>query len=271
MKWISSFLLILIILTSSAFASSRTIVFAHGMGVPTGIYSLNKRLTKFFKSEGYRLLIAKIPAQGTIEKRAAKLNKEIRRLVPFGNFHLIGHSMGGLDARLALNKGTFAKRCLSLTTMATPHLGSKVADYVAELSDGKKKIPALLILMINKIFGGKIENIRNLTTTYMRDKFNFQVSNLPRVDYYSTGYFIETPVMKSTPIPWAWLTHKINVDAGDKHNDGLVSTDRAKWGTYLGSFPGDHWAQTAPIPYKGKIIYKDVFKKVIDNLKSNYP
>ena len=50
--------------------------------------------------------------------------------------HLIGHSMGGLDARALLADPAWAGRILSLTTIATPHLGSAIADF-AKLRVGR--------------------------------------------------------------------------------------------------------------------------------------
>lgn len=50
-----------------------------------------------------------------------------------GKFHLIGHSMGGLDARVVASR--WPERVASVTTLCTPHRGSPVADWV-----GKQRI-----------------------------------------------------------------------------------------------------------------------------------
>ena len=50
--------------------------------------------------------------------------------------HLIGQSMGGLDARRLLADESWHERILSVTTIGTPHLGSSLADF-AKLRVGR--------------------------------------------------------------------------------------------------------------------------------------
>lgn len=56
----------------------------------------------------------------------------IAQLESFGHkkYHLIGHSQGGLDARYVLAKKP--ELLVSITTISSPHYGSKVADYLHE-------------------------------------------------------------------------------------------------------------------------------------------
>src|SRR5205814_1408651 len=49
--------------------------------------------------------------------------------LPAGPVHVIGHSMGGLDARFMVAKLGMETRVLSLTTVGTPHRGSPFADW----------------------------------------------------------------------------------------------------------------------------------------------
>lgn len=47
-----------------------------------------------------------------------------------GKFHIIAHSMGGLDSRYLITHLGGSHRIASLTTIATPHFGSPIADVV---------------------------------------------------------------------------------------------------------------------------------------------
>lgn len=43
--------------------------------------------------------------------------------------HLISYSVSGLDSRFALSCLNLGQHCKSLTTIATPHRGSKTANF----------------------------------------------------------------------------------------------------------------------------------------------
>jgi len=43
--------------------------------------------------------------------------------------HLISYSVSGLDSRFALSCLNMGQYCKSLTTIATPHKGSKTANF----------------------------------------------------------------------------------------------------------------------------------------------
>ena len=73
-----------------------------------------------------------------VKARAATLRGEVERVLADSNMdkvHIIGHSMGGLDARHMLYDGRqdqFESKIASVTTIGTPHWGSSFADYVLE-------------------------------------------------------------------------------------------------------------------------------------------
>jgi triacylglycerol lipase len=73
---------------------------------------------------------------GSVGERAADLKKEVERVLsvsrPHTKVHIIGHSMGGLDARHMIVELGMAERVCSLTTVGTPHKGSSFADWGAE-------------------------------------------------------------------------------------------------------------------------------------------
>ena len=75
------------------------------------------------------MLVSQVPPIAGIERRSRVLGRRIQEAFGGEPVHLIGHSMGGLDARALLASEGNAGLVLSLTTIGTPHLGSALADY----------------------------------------------------------------------------------------------------------------------------------------------
>ena len=73
--------------------------------------------------------MTRVPPIAGVKLRALVLAEQIERACPGQAVHIIGHSMGGLDARQLLVNPAWSGRILSLTTIGTPHLGSALADY----------------------------------------------------------------------------------------------------------------------------------------------
>lgn len=247
----------------NASAESRApVIFVHGLGIVALPYEKLLPFGGEFQKKGFPFFVAQTPIAGTIEERARILTSEVHRLVPEGPFHLVGHSMGGLDARLAVSKFGLGERCLSVTTLATPHRGSPVADLVmSELGKGNSRVVDIL----NHIFLNSVDSAHDLTTTYLEGTFNHEVIDDPRVKYYSFGFYVPSPVVLNLAIPFMWVTHAFIAHQGYPNNDGMVSLESAKWGEYLGSFVGDHYSETAPVMTAGEMIYA----RVVDQLTAN--
>jgi triacylglycerol lipase len=262
------FWMLFLSLPAGAAQAKAPIVFAHGLGVPAWVYESVAPIKKAFRESGYEAHVAKTPTAGRLEDRTRILVQEIRRLVPKGPFHLVAHSMGGLDARLAIRRYQLGGRCLSLTTLATPHRGSPLADWaVARLDSGRSGPDVREIL---RFFGDDVEAVRELTTYRMEKLFNPHVTDDPRVRYASMGFYIPSPVTTHSLVPWLWWTHRLIADAGYPDNDGEVSLESSRWGEDLGSLPGDHYSETAPVPFSGSLIYRDVFNRVAADLNKAF-
>jgi triacylglycerol lipase len=119
------------------------IVLAHGLFGFTRIGIGRLTVTAYFRGipaaleeAGNRVLVTRVPPIAGTEKRAKRLADQIERAFPDEPIHLIGHSMGGLDARRMVANAEWQPRVLSLTTIGTPHLGTALADY-AKLRVGR--------------------------------------------------------------------------------------------------------------------------------------
>jgi triacylglycerol lipase len=129
---------------TTQFARLRApIVLAHGLFGFTRIGVGRLTLTTYFRGipeilrmHGNRVLVTRVPAIGGVADRAPRLGEQILRAFADEPVHVIGHSMGGLDARGLLAEVGWQRRILSLTTIGTPHLGTALADF-AKLRVGR--------------------------------------------------------------------------------------------------------------------------------------
>lgn len=183
--------------------------------------------------QGIEVITATVPSTGTIEHRAAKLGEDIAAQCAGKSVNIIAHSMGGLDARYMISQlqpqNVDVK---SLVTIATPHHGSRVADWLID-EIGPDYLPRLYHAW-ERITGMESGAFAQLTTRYMDEEFNPRTPDDPTVRYFSYGAYMEGRPPLLSPFR---LSHKI-LALEDGPNDGLVSVASAKWGTYKGSLVG---------------------------------
>lgn len=257
--------LVFISLSSLSLAEEKApVIFVHGLAVPAAVYEKLVPMKKIFNEYGHDLYIARTPSFATLRQGANVLHSEIMRLVPYGPYHLVGHSMGGLISRMAIKVHQLDDRCLSLTTIATPHRGSKIADWILANIDNPLSEKLL------ELFGNNIDIVRQLTTNYMIKNFNGSVRNNPNIKYYSMSFYIPYPIWEYTLAPALISAHKIQQSYAIYLNDGLVSINSANWGMSLGVFEGDHYSETAQIPFGGQMIFHQVYREVLENLANNF-
>ncbi|KAJ2364349.1 hypothetical protein H4S02_009964, partial [Coemansia sp. RSA 2611] len=96
---------------------------------------------------GANVVIAKVPGTGGIRERAQQLDSLLQSRLESKHVNIIGHSMGGLDARYLIthiNPKSYSVG--SLTTVCTPHRGSPFMDWCRDyLSLGYRVDPEQLI------------------------------------------------------------------------------------------------------------------------------
>lgn len=147
--------------------------------------------------------------------------------------------MGGLDARFlttCLKDKTFKVK--SVTTIATPHLGSPFASYLLYDVIGRKRLPTLLSLVNRLGIPGGGEAFECLTTERMKE-FNEYVPDHPDTRYYSWGAAFKPGLFNEFRFPHGIIWER------EGHNDGLVSVESSKWGQYQGTLKATHIGQSA--------------------------
>ncbi len=191
-------------------------------------------------ARGIRVITTTVPASASIEERATALCREIAAAATrtYGlddGVNVVAHSMGGLDARYMISR-LGGVRVRSLVTIATPHRGSAIADAVVGTH---YRLPRRFYWLAERatgleLGGGGTSAIAQLTTRYMNEQFNPRTPDDPHVRYFSYGAATRGRPPLLSPFRWS---HGV-LQALEGPNDGLVSVDSSRWGTYKGTLVG---------------------------------
>lgn len=283
------------------------VVLLHGMSGfgkleigPVGITYFNGVVEDLTKS-GESVFVTIAPPYDTSEVRAAAIAKQIDLILQRtgkAKVNIIGHSQGGLDARvLASPNGLgYGDRIASVTTIATPHRGSKVADVSLGLMN------ALPASVVDDVTGGFLEllqksayelqtdaNLRGqvtlLSEAYMREVFNPKYVDDSRVVYQSYGgrtnlrtgvLACDDGVYPNDPTdldvaqgPLAVLAAFLE-DGKLKVNDGLVTVESAKWGTFQQCVAADHLKEVGQLgALASSFDHRALFRDVVSRLRAS--
>ncbi|KAI8988891.1 Alpha/Beta hydrolase protein [Pilobolus umbonatus] len=187
----------------------------------------------------------------------------------------------------------------SLTTICTPHRGSPIMDWFrdhvglgrnhhqhADKNASSPWLPASMTTKNNNTMRNDLQNndlslphqsrsmfpsinvsldkllvqwldepaYAHLTTDFCNDYFNPNTPDDPNIKYYSYGGAAKFPAWSSIlGLPWKIVYDK----EGD--NDGIVSVNSAKWGTYVKTINADHWdlSGKSVVPYRFRTTQSD--------------
>ncbi len=184
-------------------------------------------LPEALRATGNRVLVARVSPTHGVADRAAELRALIDREFPREQFHLLSHSMGGLDSRYLISRLGFAPRVLSLTSIATPHRGTAFADW------GVRRMKWWL-RSLSSFLNIPYQAVTDLTRSAC-ERFNAEVHDAPGVRYFSVAGEHAGDWLSPEWI----LPHRIVQDA-EGPNDGVVSVASARWGESLDVWDGDH-------------------------------
>lgn len=119
---------------------------------------VERALSARFGASGHELVVHVVEDLPTasIRRRATRLAEIVARTSGEAPVHLLGHSTGGLDARLVASPSTsgipeatlaWLPRLRSITMMNTPHRGTPLASFLAT-SNGQRVLAALSMLTV---------------------------------------------------------------------------------------------------------------------------
>jgi len=244
------------------------ILLGHGFGGSSSHLTFNA-VDVALRKDGHHVVLGDVPPFAPVAVRAKVLADEVDALLAdtgAEKVNLISHSMGGLDARELVAVLGYGDRVASVTTISTPHRGSAVADVGLELVKGASD-DALdaLATAFGKTFSQHVDEteLRAALTDLAEasaEAFNDGHPDDPRVTYQSWAGVSSVACIPNPADAEACegllLAHPGRADCMDavlapmagfvahgnelRPNDGLVTVDSAKWGTFRGCVPADH-------------------------------
>lgn len=211
-----------------------------------------------------------------IEIRAAGWVEIIHTLtdeIPCDKVNIIAHSMGGLDMRYALSNTDIAKKVESLTTVATPHRGTSLAELSLKTPDAiKDKLAEFLDWMGNNLFpagqSDAVGSVEQLTREYLTQTFNPSTPDVDGIPYYS----FSSAVGKETNHPITVISRFQNnhIFEHEGINDGIVSVESAKWGSHIKTGNISHLEQmNLSVKDDRRLLFKNFWLDVLENLEQN--
>jgi triacylglycerol lipase len=197
------------------------------------------RIPETLRSRGVEIFFGNTDAWGDYETNALILKATIEKILSETKkekVNIIAHSKGGLDSRYLIWKHDFGDKIASLTTIATPHHGSEIADVIYDSRIiHTKTIQRALVLygeLCSDLHPNLYEVNYQLTTMYMKE-FNENITMDDRV-YCQSFYATMINAFDDRRYYHTYL--HIKETGGD--NDGLVSVYSASWGDNITKIEG---------------------------------
>lgn len=248
------------------------IILAHGIFGFKKILFIEyfNQIPQYLRQQGYAVFATKVYPLGTVENRAYELGQQVDTILEITGaekVNIIGHSMGGLDARYLVSMLDYDDRVASVSMLSTPNRGTYIADLLSKPIAGVNQIRKQVFKWLgvgkdqSKI-NEALTAIQNCSEAFM-ETFNQYVKDKKEVYYQSwAGKSSLTGLEKDTDKVSVWFIPTLPIlQNRNGTNDGLVAVSSAKWGVYHGTIPADHANLVG-------IIFGDKVKKI--NLKQFY-
>jgi len=150
--------------------------------------------------------------------------------------NIIAHSKGGLDCRYAISSLGIGDKVASLTTISTPHHGSKTVDLLMRLPKPLIKFVGFCTDCWFRLIGDNSPNsyqVFDSFTTASARAFNLANPDDERVYYQSYAFVMKSPF--SDVLMWF---PRLVVGLIEGENDGLLTPEAAKWSNFRGVYLG---------------------------------
>lgn len=195
------------------------------------------RIPRVLQNKGAVIFYGNQDANGSIVTNAEYLKNRIDEITSDGKIkkvNVIAHSKGGLDMRYAISQLGLEDKVASLTTISTPHKGSKTIDYLLGLPNILVKIVCAITDCWMRLCGDKKPNTYEVIKQFSREaaiKFNEANKDMEGVYYQSYAF-----VMKNSFSDVLMMIPHFIVNIIEGENDGLLSPNAVKWGEFQGIY-----------------------------------
>lgn len=212
------------------------ILLVHGMGFrDRKLFNYWGRIPKLLKGQGNKVYYGNQDSNGTIEENAKALKRRVEEILQetgAEKLNVIAHSKGGLDIRYMISSLDMGGYIASVTTMCTPHNGSKTVDKLLQLPTILIKFVAKCTDLWLRLLGEDNPNtyqvFLSLSTEYAK-RFNGCNVDDSRVYYQSYACIMRHSLSDIIlAIPNRVVKHY------EGENDGLLTPESVKWGEFKG-------------------------------------
>lgn len=181
-----------------------------------------RRIRSTLRQHGYETYHGNVSWGASVDQRAKDLREFIVRLTEdfrkYPKVHIIGHSMGGLDARHMIVDFDMADRVATLTTIGTPHHGTSAADWAVRHID--------FVLNFVRRLGLDVTGMRD-TTRASCLAFNQRAEKIEERSGIRYQTYAGARPYNEIFAPLK-MPYRI-VEPEEGANDGLVSVESARW------------------------------------------
>ncbi|HEV7474883.1 MAG TPA: alpha/beta fold hydrolase [Pyrinomonadaceae bacterium] len=180
-----------------------------------------KGIRTHLEGHGFRVFHPNQDFAGPVDLRAEQLAARVNEVIAntgADKVHIIGHSMGGLDARhMIVDKG-MAEKVATLTTIGTPHLGTIFADHMIDHGG------VLLMESLRPVLN--LDGFADLTVAAC-ERFNRRAEDFEATNnvVYQTYASAEDLLRVFAPLGPSWIFIRDH----DGKNDGLVPFKSQQW------------------------------------------
>ena len=216
------------------------ILLVHGMGFRDyKLLGYWGRIPKILEQMGCTVFFGNQDSNADIETNGRHLAQRIDLIIKetgAEKINIIAHSKGGLDSRYAISILGAGDKVASLTTISTPHYGSKTVDRLTKIPKLLLKFGCFCTDCWFRILGDQKPNTYNAIhsfTTSAAAEFNASVLDCEDVYYQSYAFVMSKP---SSDV-FLWLTNVV-IGKIEGENDGLLTPESVKWGDFKGVFKG---------------------------------
>lgn len=224
------------------------------------------------RKDGHVVYVPEVAPFQSSDVRGAQLAAYIKSVVlpqtGAAKVTLVAHSQGGIDARFAAR--ALPGKVAAVVTIATPHRGTEVADIAVGERRGPVELALAALLDLLGASRGQQDawaSMHNLTTTAMA-RWNAERPDADGVAFFSIAGrsarsqgegLCNPPTQAAFVARWDRYLDPLSLALGLsgriieqnvvplRPHDGLVSVESARWGTFLGCVPVDHFGEVCQL------------------------
>jgi triacylglycerol lipase len=180
-----------------------------------------RKIASHLRSHQFEVYPTRVRFAASADERAKNLRDEVLAVLQRSGqekVHIIGHSMGGLDARRMIVYEDMADKVASVASIGSPHLGTSFADV--GLEQGGEQLIRLLERVVD--LTGFLDLTRPIWAAFNEQVRHEEATNSVVYQTYAAAQerdFVFTPLRLSWDI----------VNAEEGMNDGLVSLTSQRW------------------------------------------